>query len=127
MVVNSNYETFLIEYEETNQLQILKKLLKKFLDDGKDVAIFNALTKAGIKSVADMMMLTDEDINNLTYEDTNAFGIKQQVQLTFSESNKINALKAYIRNLNDFTRHYETIKMDDFHNFVISIYNPNNK
>ena len=54
MVVNSNYETFLIEYQETNQLQILKKLLKKFLDDGKDVAIFNALTKAGIKSVPDL-------------------------------------------------------------------------
>ena len=116
----------MIEYRE-NQQKILSRLLENVLEDEKNDAIFNALTRAGIRSVADMMMLTDEDINNLTYEDTNAFEIKQQVQLSFSESNKINALKAYIRNLNDFTRHYETIKMDDFHNFVISIYNPNNK
>jgi len=87
--------------------------------------IFNALTRAGIRSVADMMMLTDEDINNLTYVDIDEYEMKTQFPLSLGERKKIKALKAYIRHLSVVTRNYETIKIDDFHHFVISSYNPN--
>ena len=66
---------FLIEYRE-NQQKILSRLLENVLEDEKNDAIFNALTRAGIRSVADMMMLTDEDINNLTYVDIDKYEMK---------------------------------------------------
>ena len=40
----------MIEYRE-NQQKILSRLLENVLDDGKNDAIFNALTRAGIRSV----------------------------------------------------------------------------
>jgi len=74
-------KNFWFEHREKKQ-QILKQLLNNILDDGKDGVIFKAFTKACIRCVADMFLLSDKDINDLTYEYTDWYGIKQQSTLS---------------------------------------------
>ena len=109
------------------QNAIMKHVLQQVLQQVEDSPLAKALSKGGYDIIADILAMSNADIDILDYDETDQANIVT-LQLLPARKNLIRALQAFVRyrqSIGTPIHDFLSVTAAEFNEYRVSLYNPN--